>query len=398
MPEISIRGKKLPESSIRKLVPFADAAKERGTHVFHLNIGQPDIKTPAHAIERIKNFDFELIPYGNSAGNLSYRTKLAKYYQSHHLHVDASNILVTTGGSEAISFAFKACFNPGDEIIIPEPFYANYLSFAQESDIVIKTIPSTIEDGFKLPSIEKFREVITEKTKGIFICNPSNPTGYLYSEEELRSLASIVKEYDLYLISDEVYNEFVYDGKKHCSVLSLEEIKEHVIMIDSVSKHFSACGVRIGSLVSFNKQVIATILKFAMARLCPPILGQEVAEAAFDSPPEYIEGVYQEYLKRRNYCIDRLNQMEGVYAPMPQGAFYSIVKLPIDHCDKFCQWLLEEFSFNNATVMLAPATGFYKTEGAGVDQVRIAYVLNTEDLEKALDCLEEALKIYPGRK
>ncbi|QZT36425.1 pyridoxal phosphate-dependent aminotransferase [Halosquirtibacter xylanolyticus] len=397
MPEISIRGKQLPESSIRKLVPFADAAKDKGVHVFHLNIGQPDIKTPAHAIERIKNFDFELIPYGNSAGNLSYRTKLAKYYQSHNLDVDSNNILVTTGGSEAISFAFKACFNPGDEIIIPEPFYANYLSFAQESDIVIKTITSTIEDGFKLPSIDKFKEIITEKTKGIFICNPSNPTGYLYNKEELQALAQIVKEYDLYLLSDEVYNEFVYDGRKHCSVLSLKDIKENVIMIDSVSKHFSACGVRIGSLVSHNKRVISTILKFAMARLCPPMLGQEVAEAAFDSPPEYIQEVYKEYLKRRDYCIDRLNKMEGVYSPMPQGAFYSIVKLPIDHCDKFCQWLLESFSYRKQTIMLAPATGFYKTEGAGIDQVRIAYVLKTEDLEKALDCLEEALKVYPGR-
>ncbi|MEK7718983.1 MAG: pyridoxal phosphate-dependent aminotransferase [Bacteroidota bacterium] len=398
MPAISNRGVELPESAIRKLVPYAEKAKALGRKVYHLNIGQPDIKTPQHAIERIRNFNFDLIPYGHSFGNDTYRKKLAQYYRDRNLEVDASQILITTGGSEAISFAFMVCFNPGDEVIIPEPFYANYQSFAIANDVVIKPITSTIETGFQLPSIAEFEKVITPKTKGIFICNPNNPTGYVYTREELEQLQELVLKYDLYLLADEVYSEFVYDGKVHYSVLELERIKENVVMIDSVSKRFSACGIRIGSLVSKNKLVIKTISKLAMARLCPPMLGQVVAEAAVDSPPEYMEGVYKEYLCRRDYFINALNNLEGVFSPMPMGAFYSMVELPIDDSDRFCQWMLEEFEYKGATVMMAPASGFYSTPGIGYNQVRVAYVLNKEDLKEAVECLKVALKVYPGRK
>ena len=397
MPKISNRGELLPESAIRKLVPYSEKAKALGRKVYHLNIGQPDIKTPPHAIERIRNFDFELIPYGHSFGNDSYRNKLAQYYGDRNLEVDPSEILITTGGSEAISFAFMVCFNPGDEIIIPEPFYANYLSFAIANEVVIRPITSSIENGFKLPSIDEFEKVISPKTKGIFICNPNNPTGYVYTKEELGKLRDLVIKYDLYLIADEVYSEFVYDGKMHHSVLELEGIGEHVIMIDSVSKRFSACGIRIGSLVSKNKLIIKSILKLAMARLCPPMLGQVVAEAAVDSPPEYMEEVYNEYLNRRNYFINALNEIPGVYSPMPMGAFYSVVRLPIDDSDKFCQWMLEEFEYKNETVMMAPASGFYSTKGVGKNEVRVAYVLNIDDLKQAVECLKVALKVYPGR-
>jgi aspartate aminotransferase len=397
MPKISNRGELLPESAIRKLVPYSEKAKAKGRKVYHLNIGQPDIKTPPHAIERIRNFDFELIPYGHSFGNDSYRKKLAQYYRDRNLDVDANEILITTGGSEAISFSFMVCFNPGDEIIIPEPFYANYLSFAIATDVVIRPIPSYIEDGFQLPAISEFEKVINPKTKGIFICNPNNPTGYVYTKEELEQLRALVLKYDLYLISDEVYSEFVYDGKIHYSALELEGIANNVIMIDSISKRFSACGIRIGSVVSKNKAVIKSILKLAMARLCPPMLGQVVAEAAVDSPPEYMEEVYKEYLGRRNYFINALNEIPGVYAPMPMGAFYAIVRLPIDDSDKFCQWMLEEFEHNNETVMMAPASGFYSTKGVGKNEVRVAYVLNLEDLKHAVECLKVALTVYPGR-
>ena len=397
MPAISYRGEELPESAIRKLVPFAEKAKAMGRKVYHLNIGQPDIQTPQHAIELIRNFNFDLIPYGHSFGNESYRNKLAKYYRDRNLAVDESQILITTGGSEAISFAFIVCFNPGDEVIIPEPFYANYHSFAIASGVTIKPITSTIETGFQLPSIAEFEKVIGPKTKGIFICNPNNPTGYVYTHEELLQLQELVLKYDLYLIADEVYSEFVYDGKIHYSVLELKKINEHVVMVDSVSKRFSACGIRIGSLVSKNKRVIKTISKLAMARLCPPMLGQVVAESAVDSPPEYMEGVYSEYLARRDYFINALNELEGVYSPMPMGAFYSIVRLPIDDSDRFCQWMLEEFEYEGATVMMAPASGFYFTEGAGKNEVRVAYVLNQDDLKASIICLKEALKVYPGR-
>jgi aspartate aminotransferase len=358
MPAISYRGEALPESAIRKLVPYAEKAKALGRKVYHLNIGQPDIKTPQHAIERIRNFNFDLIPYGHSFGNESYRTKLAQYYRDRNLEVDASQILITTGGSEAISFAFMVCFNPGDEVIIPEPFYANYQSFAVANDVVIKPITSDIESGFQLPSIAEFEKVITPKTKGIFICNPNNPTGYVYTHEELLQLQELVLKYDLYLLADEVYSEFVYDGKAHYSVLELERIRENVVMIDSVSKRFSACGIRIGSLVSKNRKVIKSIAKLAMARLCPPMLGQVVAESAVDSPPEYMADVYKEYLGRRDYFINALNELEGVFSPMPMGAFYSMVRLPIDDSDRFCQWMLEEFEYKGATVMMAPASGF----------------------------------------
>jgi len=397
MPAISKRGEELPESAIRKLVPYAEKAKSMGRKVYHLNIGQPDIKTPQHAIERIRNFNFDLIPYGHSFGNETYRDKLAQYYRDRNLEVDASQILITSGGSEAISFAFMVCFNPGDEVIIPEPFYANYQSFAIANNVVIKPITSSIENGFQLPSIAEFGKVIGPKTKGIFICNPNNPTGYVYSREELLQLQELVLKYDLFLIADEVYSEFVYDGKSHYSVLELNRIRENVVMVDSVSKRFSACGIRIGSLVSKNKKVIKTIAKLAMARLCPPMLGQVVAESAVDSPPEYMEDVYREYLQRRNYFINALNKIEGVYSPMPMGAFYSMVELPIDDSDRFCQWILEEFEYKGATVMMAPASGFYSTPGIGHNQVRVAYVLNVEDLTAAVECLEVALKVYPGR-
>jgi aspartate aminotransferase len=397
MPKISNRGELLPESAIRKLVPYSEKAKALGRKVYHLNIGQPDIKTPPHAIERIRNFDFELIPYGHSFGNDSYRTKLAQYYRDRNLEVDPGEILITTGGSEAISFAFMVCFNPGDEVIVPEPFYANYLSFAIATDVVIHPITSNIENGFQLPPIDEFEKVINTRTKGIFICNPNNPTGYVYTKEELEKLKELIIKYDLYLIADEVYSEFVYDGKTHHSVLELGGIDEHVIMIDSVSKRFSACGIRIGSLVSKNKMVIKSILKLAMARLCPPMLGQVVAEAAVDSPPEYMEEVYNEYLNRRNFFINALNEIPGVYSPMPMGAFYSIVRLPIDDSDRFCQWMLEEFEYKNATVMMAPASGFYSTIGIGKNEVRVAYVLNIDDLKEAVECLKMALQVYPGR-
>ena len=397
MPAISYRGEELPESAIRKLVPYAEKAKALGRKVYHLNIGQPDIKTPQHAIERIRNFNFDLIPYGHSFGNDTYRAKLAQYYRDRNLEVDDSQILITTGGSEAISFAFMVCFNPGEEVIIPEPFYANYQSFAIANNVVIKPITSNIENGFQLPSIAEFEKVIGPKTKGIFICNPNNPTGYVYTREELLQLQELVLRYDIFLIADEVYSEFVYDGKSHYSVLELNRIRENVVMVDSVSKRFSACGIRIGSLVSKNKKVINTIAKLAMARLCPPMLGQVVAESAVDSPPEYMEDVYREYLQRRDYIINALNRIEGVFSPMPMGAFYSMVQLPIDDSDRFCQWMLEEFEHKGATVMMAPASGFYSTPGIGHNQVRVAYVLNIEDLKEAVECLEVALKVYPGR-
>lgn len=397
MPALSYRGEELPESAIRKLVPYAEKAKALGRKVYHLNIGQPDIKTPQHAIERIRNFNFDLIPYGHSFGNETYRMKLARYYGDRNLEVDASQILITTGGSEAISFAFMVCFNPGDEVIIPEPFYANYQSFAIANDVVIKPITSSIESGFQLPSIAEFEKVITPKTKGIFICNPNNPTGYVYTHEELMQLQELVLKYDLFLLADEVYSEFVYDGRTHFSVLELQNISENVVMVDSVSKRFSACGIRIGSLVSRNRRVIKNISKLAMARLCPPMLGQVVAESAVDSPPEYMADVYREYLQRRDFFITALNEIEGVYSPMPMGAFYSMVRLPIDDSDRFCQWMLEEFEHNGATVMMAPASGFYSTPGSGHNEVRVAYVLNRDDLKAAVECLEVALKVYPGR-
>ncbi len=397
MPTISNRGMKMPSSPIRKLVPFAEQAKERGVKVYHLNIGQPDIKTPEVAIEAIKNTDIKVIEYSHSAGIESYRRKLAAYYQNLGINVDHTDMLITTGGSEAITFAFMSCLNPGDEVIIPEPFYANYNGFTTLAGVHVKPIESYIEHSFSLPPIEKFEELITEKTRAIIICNPNNPTGYLYSEEELNRLRDLVKKYDLYLFSDEVYREFCYDGHKHFSAMHLEGIEDNVIMFDSVSKRYSECGVRIGALVTKNKDVINTALKFAQARLSPPAFGQIIAEASLDTPDSYFREVHDEYIDRRNFLVEGLNNIPGVFTPTPKGAFYTVAKLPVDDSDKFCQWILSDFEYEDQTVMMAPATGFYSTPGRGKNEVRIAYVLKKEDLAKALEVLEKALEAYPGR-
>ncbi len=397
MPTISNRGMNMPSSPIRKLVPYAEEAKRRGVKVYHLNIGQPDIKTPENALKAIKNLDVKVIEYSHSAGIESYRRKLAGYYQNIGIDVDHTDMLITTGGSEAITFAFMSCLNPGDEVIIPEPFYANYNGFTTAAGVNVKPIESYIEDSFALPPIEKFEELITEKTKAIIICNPNNPTGYLYSEDELNLLRELVKKYDLYLFSDEVYREFCYDGHKHFSAMHLEGIENNVVMFDSVSKRYSECGVRIGALVTKNKEVINTALKFAQARLSPPTFGQIIAEASLDTPASYFEEVYEEYIERRNFLVEGLNKIPGVYTPLPKGAFYTVAKLPVDDSDKFCQWILSDFEYNNQTVMMAPATGFYSTPGRGKNEVRIAYVLKKEDLAKALEVLEKALEVYPGR-
>jgi aspartate aminotransferase len=398
MPKISHKAMQMPASPIRKLVPYAETAKKAGTKIYHLNIGQPDIETPTTMLDAIRNTTIKVLEYSHSAGIESYRKKLATYYQSFQIHVEASDIIITTGGSEAISIALMSCFNPGDEIIIPEPFYANYNGFSCAADIVVKPVRSYIETGFALPPIEEFEKLITPKTKGIMICNPGNPTGYLYSRTELESLKILVKKYDLFLLSDEVYREFCYDGKEYVSVMHLDGIDENVILLDSISKRYSACGARIGAFISKNKEVMAAALKFAQARLSPPTFGQIGGEAALLTPKSYFDNVQKEYVARRNFVIEKLNKMEGVFCPKPSGAFYCIARLPIDNADTFCQWLLEEFSLNKETVMLAPATGFYSTPGAGTDEVRIAYVLNLQDLEKAMNCLEQALGVYPGRK
>ncbi|MDK2909920.1 MAG: aspartate aminotransferase [Bacteroidales bacterium] len=387
----------MPASPIRKLVPFADKSKQKGIKVYHLNIGQPDIETPEVALKAIHNFHQKVIEYSHSAGIISYRRKLANYYEKIGLPVSPDEIIVTSGASEAILFAMQTTMDPGDEIIIPEPFYANYNGFAINSGVVVKPIPSRIEDGFALPPISEFEKAITPRTKAIMICNPNNPTGYLYSREELEVLREIALKYDLYLFADEVYREFCYDGKKHFSVMQLEGLEQHAILIDSVSKRYSECGVRIGCMISHNKDVIATAMKFAQARLSPPALGQVVAEASLDTPQDYFDKVLNEYLARRNTVVSAINKMPGAFCPNPQGAFYVVARLPIDNSDKFCQWLLESFEYKGATVMLAPATGFYATPGKGMDEVRISYVLNVEDLTKSMECLAEALKVYPGR-
>ena len=397
MPKLSQKGASMPASPIRKLVPYAQAAKSRGTTVYHLNIGQPDIKTPEVVIDKIKNIDLKVIEYSNSEGITSYREKLKDYYVSVGIDIDVSDILVTTGGSEALTFAFQTCLNPGDEIIIPEPFYANYSGFAVSTGVEIKPVTSSIKDGFALPKISEFEKLITDKTKGILICNPGNPTGYLYSKEELNQLRDLVKKYDLYLFADEVYREFCYDGEKPHSVMNLEGISENVVLIDSVSKRYSMCGARIGAVISKNKEFIQTALKFAQARLSPPTLAQIAAEAALDTPKSYFDEVIDEYVERRNILVDGLNKIPGVYCPKPKGAFYCMVELPIDNSDKFCKWLLSDFDYNGETVMMAPATGFYATEGLGTKEVRMAYVLNKEALRNSILILEEALKVYPGR-
>lgn len=387
----------MPASPIRKLVPFAEAAKKSGKKVYHLNIGQPDIKTPETALNAIRTYDMKVIEYSHSAGNESYRKKMAASYQKIGIDVDENEIMITTGGSEAIQFAMLSCMNPGDEVIIPEPFYTNYNGFAVAAGVNVVPVTSTIEDGFALPAISEFEKLITPKTKAITICNPNNPTGYLYSKEELQQLAEIVKKHDLYLFSDEVYREFVYDGEEHFSVMKMTDISENVIMMDSVSKRYSECGVRIGAMVTKNKEVINTAMKFAQARLSPPALGQVVGEASLDTEQSYFTEVYDEYIARRDFFIGELNKIEGCNAPMPKGAFYSIISLPIDDSDKFCQWLLEDFEYNNETVMLAPATGFYSTPGLGKNEVRVAYVLNKEDLAKSAKIIEQAIKVYPGK-
>ena len=397
MPYISSRGIEMPASPIRKLVPYAEAAKKRGIKVYHLNIGQPDIRTPDVALEAIRNFESKVIEYSHSAGNESYRKALANYYKSIHIEVDYTDIMITTGGSEAIMFALLSCLNAGDEVIIPEPFYTNYNGFAVAAGVKIVPIPSQIENGFALPPISEFEKKIGPRTKAIMICNPNNPTGYLYSKDELEQLRDIVLKHDLFLFSDEVYREFCYDGNKHYSVMELQGIEQNAVLLDSVSKRYSECGVRIGALISKNQDLMATALKFGQARLSPPSLGQVVGEASLNTPKDYFVGVYNEYIERRNTVISELNKIEGVFAPMPKGAFYSVIRLPIDDCEKFCQWLLEDFNHNGRTVMLAPATGFYATPGLGKNEVRIAYVLNRVDLVNAVKCLDEALKVYPGR-
>ena len=387
----------MPASPIRRLVPYAEEAKKKGRKVFHLNIGQPDIKTPEVALEAVKNMTEKVIAYSHSAGNESYRRKLAAFYQGIGIQVDHTEMLVTTGGSEAITFALMSTVNPEEEVIVPEPFYANYNGFSVASGVKVVPITSTIETGFALPPIEEFEKVITPKTRGIVICNPNNPTGYLYSREELEMLGEIVKKHDLYLFSDEVYREFCYDGETHFSAMNLEGLEQHVVMFDSVSKRYSMCGVRVGALISKNKEVISTALKFAQARLSPPSYGQVAGEAALDTPDTYFKEVYDEYIERRDFMVEALNQMPGVVCPTPKGAFYTVVHLPVDDADIFTQWILSEFEYKNQTVMMAPASGFYSTPGLGKQEVRIAYVLKKADLALAMETLAEALKVYPGR-
>jgi aspartate aminotransferase len=396
MPKISEKARLMPASPIRKLVPYAEEAKRQGRKVYHLNIGQPDIHTPVASLDALKKMDLKVIEYSHSAGNETYRRKLAKSYGKIGIAIDHTEIVVTTGGSEAVLFAFMSCLNPGEEVITFEPFYANYNGFAIEAGVTIVPVRSHIENDFALPPISEIEKKITSKTRAILICNPNNPTGSLYSREELNQLRDIVRKRDLFLFSDEVYREFCY-GADHFSAMNLEGIEQNVVMLDSVSKRYSMCGVRIGALITHNKDVLAAALKFGQARLCPPGLGQIVAEAALETPKEYFEEVYNEYIARRDFMVDALNSMPGVYCPRPKGAFYSVVKLPVDDSDRFAQWLLQDFSHENQTVMIAPATGFYFTPGAGKNEARLAYVLKIDDLRKAMETLAEALKVYPGR-
>ena len=387
----------MPESPIRKLVPYSEQAKKDGKKVYHLNIGQPDIETPQVALDAVKNFSKQVVEYSHSAGFESYRKGLASYYQSLNINISYNELMITTGGSEALLFALNSCLDPGDEVIIPEPFYANYNGFSASAGIKVKPISTSINNGFALPPIEEFEKLITNKTKAILICNPGNPTGYLYSLEELKTLRDLVKKYDLFLFADEVYREFAYDGNSHISVLNLDGLEDNAVVIDSTSKRYSMCGIRVGCIVSKNKDVINTALKFAQARLSPPTFGQVAGEAALSTPKSYFDDVISEYVSRRDLLVDGLNQIPGVLCPKPKGAFYAIAELPVDNAEKFAQWLLEEFDYNNETLMVAPAAGFYSTDGEGYNQVRIAYVLNPDSLKKAIKCLEEALKLYPAR-
>jgi len=387
----------MPSSPIRKLVPYSDEAKKRGIKVYHLNIGQPDIETPQEAIKALQNTKIDVLAYSHSAGILSCRKKVSEYYKRWNINVTEDEIILTCGGSEAILFAFNSCLDPGDEVIIPEPFYANYNGFAVSSGVVVKPIVSVIDNGFALPPVAEFEKLITPKTKAIMICNPNNPTGYLYSKEELQALAAIVKKYDLFLLADEVYREFAYDGAEIFSVMNLKEIEQNVILLDSVSKRYSACGARLGMFITKNKEVYKTAMKFAQARLSPPTFAQIFTEAAIDTPSSYFDKVQKEYIARRNVVVESINKIEGCFCPNPKGAFYAVARLPIDDSDRFCQWLLEDFNYNGETVMFAPATGFYSTKGKGKNEVRISYCLNVNDMKASMKCLEEALKVYPGK-
>ena len=397
MPKISVRGTEMPSSPIRKLAPLAEDAKRRGVHVYHLNIGQPDLPTPQVAIDAIKNFDRRILEYSPSQGFRSYREKLVGYYRKFDINLTADDIIITSGGSEAVLFAFLSCLNPGDEIIVPEPAYANYMAFAISAGAVIRTIATTIEEGFSLPKVEKFEELINERTRAILICNPNNPTGYLYTRREMNQIRDLVKKYDLYLFSDEVYREFIYTGSPYISACHLEGIEQNVVLIDSVSKRYSECGIRIGALITKNEEVRKAVMKFCQARLSPPLIGQIAAEASLDVPEDYSRDVYDEYVERRKCLIDGLNRIPGVYSPIPMGAFYTVAKLPVDDSERFCAWCLSDFNYEGETVMMAPASGFYTTPGAGRNEVRIAYVLKKKDLSRALVVLRKALEAYPGR-
>lgn len=395
--EISQRAQNMPSSPIRRLAPYADAAKRNGIKVYHLNIGQPDIKTPQCGLDALHSIDRKILEYSPSDGYLSLRTKMVSYYAQYGIYLSPDEIIITSGGSEAVLFAFLACLSPGDEIIVTDPFYANYMAFAISVGAVIKSVKTSIEDGFRLPSVEAFEEQITPRTKAILICNPNNPTGYLYTRAEMNRLRDIVCRHDLFLFSDEVYREFIYTGMPYISAFHLSGIENNVILFDSVSKRYSECGIRIGCLCTKNKQVHDAVMKFCQARLSPPLIGQIVAEASIGVDKAYMQGVYEEYLDRRNFLIDGLNRIPGVYSPIPMGAFYTVAKLPVDDAEKFCIWCLSEFQYEGATVMMAPASGFYTEPGEGRHEVRIAYVLNKQDLAKALVCLAKALEAYPGR-
>lgn len=398
MPHISQRGIEMPNSPIRKLAPLSDSAKARGLKVYHLNIGQPDLPTPEEALEAIRNIDRSILEYSPSDGYRSYREKLVGYYAKYNINVSADDIIITTGGSEAVLFAFLACLNPGDEIIVPEPAYANYMAFAVSAGAIIRTVSSSIEEGFALPPVEKFEELINERTKGIMICNPNNPTGYLYSRAEMNQIKHLVQKHDLYLFSDEVYREFIYTNSPYISACHLVGIEDNVVLIDSVSKRYSECGIRIGALITKNKELRKTLMKFCQARLSPPLIGQIAAEASLDASPDYLRDTYDEYVERRKFLIDRLNRIPGVYSPIPMGAFYTVARLPVDDADEFCAWCLSDFEYEGQTVFMAPASGFYTTPGLGKNEVRIAYVLNKEDLGNALTVLEKALETYNALK
>lgn len=398
MPKVSKRGHEMPASPIRRLVPLADSAKARGVKVYHLNIGQPDVPTPPEAFEALKHIDRKVLEYSPSAGLLSLRKKLRQYYKRFNIDVDTEDIIVTSGGSEAVLFAFMACLDPGDEIIVPEPAYANYMAFAISAGAKIVTVPSSIDNGFELPPVEEFEKLITPRTKGILICNPNNPTGYLYTMKEMLQIRDLVLKYDLFLFSDEVYREFCYTGAPYISAFHLPGIEDKVVLIDSVSKRYNECGIRIGALITKHKELKTNVMKFCQARLSPPLLGQLVAEASIDTSPDYMLATYNEYVERRKFLVDRINKIPGCYTPIPMGAFYTVVRLPVDDADRFCRWCLEEFEYEGATVFMAPASGFYTTPGRGTDEVRMAYVLDKADLDRALTVLEEALKAYPGRK